>query len=89
MQIQIVRHHRGPYDADGDKNHVFVFQESCEIRCGRCRSYLKQIRHGLRQDEDLDEVADANRSDQDKDHCLDPPAFPAFEATGAEARRTR
>ena len=69
VQVQIVRHHRRADDADGHVHHSRL----AKVRRDQRLSHLQEAGLGLRQNEDLDEVADADGGDQQHHDGLDGP----------------
>ena len=67
VQIQVVRHDGRADDADGDVDHAGL----AEVRRDQGAAHLQKAGLGLRQDEDLDEVADADGRHQQQHDRLD------------------
>ena len=69
VEVQIVRHDGGADDADGDVDHSFLAEAGVQ----QGASHRAKVRPGLRQNEDLDEVARADRRHQNEDERFDDP----------------
>ena len=62
VQVQVVRHHGRADDADGDVQHPGL----AKVRRDQRAAHFQEAGLGLRQDEDLDEVADADGRDSSR-----------------------
>ena len=69
MEIEVVGHDRGANDADGHVEHTGLAQRGQHHRA----AHFQEARLSLREDEELDEVADTDCGDQDGDDGFDHP----------------
>ena len=67
VQVQVVRHYGGADDADGDVDHPGL----TKVRRNQRSSHFQKAGLGLRENKELDEVADGDGGHQKHDHRLD------------------
>ncbi len=67
MQVEVVGHHRRPNDPDGQHEHLALRKHGHQEGA----AHFREAGLRLRQDENLDEVANADGGHQDQDDRLD------------------